>query len=240
MNRAIVNSAATERLFTASLSAEHLMAEAPSADRDAVLNWRGPVLIVPGLRGSGAQHWQTHWERRFPHFRRVQQEDWQTPDLDAWARNIVEAALPLGAPALVIAHSFGCLAAVRAERFQSQLIAGALLVAPADPARFGVEAQLPQVPLLYPSTLIASQNDPWLSLVRARQWAERWGSRFVDLGARGHINADSGLGDWAEGLQQLDGLCRRMRRSQPAMGTPAPGLAAACRTGSASAWRWAG
>lgn len=115
------------------------------------LEWDGPVLVVPGLRGSGPLHWQTLWQRRFPQFLRVQQDDWGAPDLDRWARRIVETALELDEPALVVAHSFGCLAAVRAETFQSNLIAGALLVAPANPQRFGVEQVLPQVPLLFPA-----------------------------------------------------------------------------------------
>jgi predicted alpha/beta hydrolase family esterase len=100
---------------------------------------------------------------------------------------------------------------VRAERFQSGLIAGALLVAPADPARFGIERAVPQVPLLFPTTLVASANDPWMSLENARLWAENWGSTFVPLGHAGHINAQSGLGDWPAGLDELRWLCRRMR-----------------------------
>ncbi len=176
------------------------------------LEWDGPVLVVPGLRGSGPLHWQTLWQRRFPQFLRVQQDDWSAPDLDRWARRIVETALELDEPALVVAHSFGCLAAVRAETFQSNLIAGALLVAPANPQRFGVEQVLPQVPLLFPSTVVASGDDPWMPLPLARRWAADWGSEFIDLGRKGHINADSGLGEWAEGQQLMHQLCRRMSR----------------------------
>ena len=177
-----------------------------------LLDWCGPVLVVPGLGGSGERHWQSLWQRRYSSFQRVQQSDWQTPDLDRWARSIVEAAVRLDQPALVIAHSFGCLATVRAEIFQSGLIAGALLVAPADPARFNADNRLLQTPLQFPSSVIASRNDPWISLATAQRWAERWGSDFVDLGEAGHINADSGFGEWAGGLDHLDWLCRRMTR----------------------------
>jgi predicted alpha/beta hydrolase family esterase len=176
-----------------------------------LLDWRGPVLVVPGLGGSGERHWQSLWQRRYTDFRRVQQSDWHTPDLDRWARSIVEAALQLDEPALVIAHSFGCLATVRAEIFQSGLIAGALLVAPADPARFNAEAKL-QTLLQFPTSMIASRNDPWIALSSARRWAARWGSDFIDLGEAGHINADSGFGEWPSGLDHLDWLCRRVNR----------------------------
>ena len=179
------------------------------------LDWDGPVLVAPGLRGSGDQHWQSLWERRFPQFRRVQQDDWSTPDLNGWARRIVETALQFDEPVLVIAHSFGCLATVKAETFQSNLIAGALLVAPANPERFDAGRSLPRAPLLFPSTVVASSDDPWMPLHAARDWAEHWGSEFVDLGPRGHINADSGLGEWGEGRALLRRLCRRLNRPAP-------------------------
>jgi predicted alpha/beta hydrolase family esterase len=65
---------------------------------------------------------------------------------------------------------------------------------------------------LFPSTVVASSNDPWMPLQTARDWAERWGSEFLDLGARGHINAESGLGEWADGQALMHRLCRRMNR----------------------------
>jgi predicted alpha/beta hydrolase family esterase len=40
-------------------------------------------------------------------------------------------------------------------------------------------------------------------LERARQFAEVWGSEFVNIGAAGHINTASGYGEWPEGLALL-------------------------------------
>ncbi len=186
------------------------------------LSWTGPVLVVPGLHGSGAQHWQTRWERRNPRLRRVEQADWKAPDLDRWARQIIEAAVTLDGPALVVAHSFGCLAAVRAQAFQSSLIAGALLVAPANPQKFSFDAPLSQQPLPFPSVLVASQNDPWMPFETARYWAERWGSSFENVGRRGHINADSGLADWDHGQQMLEALCQHLNGGTPRAREPVP------------------
>jgi predicted alpha/beta hydrolase family esterase len=59
--------------------------------------------------------------------------------------------------------------------------------------------------------IIASSNDPWLRLERARNWASLWGSEFVDVGALGHINADSDLGLWGDGI----GLLQRFVDSLP-------------------------
>jgi predicted alpha/beta hydrolase family esterase len=99
------------------------------------------LLIVPGLRDSGPAHWQTWLQSLHRGSLRVVQRDWHTPDLDRWALRIastLERAGP-GAPWLVAAHSFGCLALARHIALHgADGLAGALLVAPADPDKFGV------------------------------------------------------------------------------------------------------
>ena len=89
---------------------------------------------------------------------------------------------------------------------------GALLVAPGDPERDELRGLLPswapivRQPLPFPSTLVGSRNDPYCSFDKAQSLADSWGARFVDLGERGHINAESGLGDWPEGVAMLQDL----------------------------------
>jgi len=168
------------------------------------------VLMAPGLFGSGPDHWQSAWQRRFPRFSRVEQTDWSWPNLENWSRKVVEAAIATNEPVVIVAHSFGCLATVRASVFQSNLIAGALLVAPADPARFRVEDKLPNATLDFPTTVVASSNDPWMPVDKAQRWAERWGSQFVRLDDAGHINVKSGYREWPQGLALLDQLCARL------------------------------
>ena len=53
--------------------------------------------------------------------------------------------------------------------------------------------------LPFPSVLVGSRNDPYCGWERARGFAADWGAVFVDLGHAGHINAESGLGDWPQG-----------------------------------------
>lgn len=53
---------------------------------------------------------------------------------------------------------------------------------------------------------MTSSNDEWVSLERARFFADRWGSAFINIGDAGHINAQSGYGDWKEGLKILERL----------------------------------
>lgn len=171
----------------------------------------GAMLIVPGLGGSGPAHWQTWWQDRTPESRRVAQEDWNEPDLERWSRRVGTALDHAEEPAWLVAHSFGCLASVRAGAARPGRVAGALLVAPADPARFGHEALLPHEALPFPTLVVGSENDPWMSLPRAAHWAGVWGGDWVNLGRAGHINAESGFGPWPEGL----GLFESFRAHRP-------------------------
>ena len=180
-----------------------------------------PVVIVPGLRDSGPRHWQTLWHRRYPEFLRVAPVDVDVPALDEWAFAIADV-LAKRPPALVVAHSFGCLATLRAAKSHGCTLAGALLAAPADPDRFGIDDLLPHAPLSFPVTLVASTDDPWLKLVKAGLLASRWGCRLECVGALGHINAESGLGEWSPGFALLRDLAERAA----AAGTLAPRAAA--------------
>ena len=179
------------------------------------------TLIVPGYRGSAAGHWQTWMESQVAGARRVSGIDWDTPALAAWAAAIRREIDQAPASVWLVAHSFGCLAAVLAGSDRAERVAGALLVAPADPDRFspaglragtdrpspiGLRPFLPKTALGFPSLVVASRNDPWMSLPRLSRWARRWGSELVDLGRVGHVNTESGFGPWPEGLALLHAL----------------------------------
>jgi hypothetical protein len=54
--------------------------------------------------------------------------------------------------------------------------------------------------------VVASSDDPWMTIERAEDLARGWGSLFVDAGPQGHLNAASGIGWWEEGQGLLDRL----------------------------------
>jgi predicted alpha/beta hydrolase family esterase len=54
--------------------------------------------------------------------------------------------------------------------------------------------------------VVASSNDEYVSLQRAQYFADNWGSTFINIGNKGHINSASGLGDWPEGYELLQRL----------------------------------
>jgi uncharacterized protein len=164
------------------------------------------ILIVPGLHGSGEAHWQTWFEKRLTGCERIEQSDWDTPELPRWAGSVRRALDHSVGQVWIVAHSFGCLAAMHAAWDYRERIAGAMLVAPADPEKFDVGPMLPDEHLGFPSVVVASTNDPWMSLPKAAYWADRWGSRFINIGAAGHINADAGYGPWLDGLEIFEQL----------------------------------
>lgn len=167
------------------------------------------TLIVPGLHSSGPAHWQSWFEERIPGSLRVIQADWTDAELSSWSARVRRDISRTPGRLFIAAHSFGVLAAVQAAFDHSERIAGALLVAPADPDKFGVSDHLPLVTLPFPTVVVGSTNDPWMTLERAAHWADLWGADFVNLGAAGHINAEAGFGPWPEGLALLE----RLRRS---------------------------
>lgn len=172
------------------------------------------VLTVPGLGGSGPAHWQTLWEKSRPDTARIELGMWDRPHRNAWVTKIDQAVAAARAPVILVAHSLGCVAVAWWASLSPQPygwpVAGALLVAPADVDRAGVAAELepfapaPKQALPFPSIVVASTDDPWITVDRAHSLAVDWGSHFVDYGAAGHINAASGLGQWPEGLELLD------------------------------------
>lgn len=171
-----------------------------------------PVLIVPGLRNSDEQHWQSLWQNQLPHSKRIHVDDWSTPDLDKWKAGIRAELANADKPVVIIAHSFGTLASASIAAEFPEKIAALFLVAPADPDKFQIAKHLPQHLLPVPAKIIASSNDPWLSESKAAYWALQWGTDFLRLKDVGHINSQSNLGLWPQGIQLLQQLIRSAKK----------------------------
>jgi len=171
------------------------------------------ILLLPGWQNSGQLHWQSLWQVQLG-YQRVEQHDWMRPLRGDWIARLEDVLLSLQQPAVLVAHSLGCqLVAAWAEHSQNtHRVKAALLVAPGDAEReelrpmLGSWSPLVRTPLPFPSTLVASTDDPYCSYERAAGFASAWGSELVNLGAMGHINADSGLGDWPAGQGLLQTL----------------------------------
>lgn len=172
-------------------------------------------LIVPGWKGSGPHHWQSRWEARLPRAIRIRQNDWETPVRTDWVGALAQAIEAATRPPLLIAHSLGCITVAHLPHAIRQRVAGALLVAPADVERPNAPdvlrdfAPIPRTPLPFPSFVVASSDDPYCEPGRARELAHDWGSEFLLIENAGHLNTESRLGDWPQGLRILATLRRR-------------------------------
>jgi predicted alpha/beta hydrolase family esterase len=183
-----------------------------------------PLLIVPGTGNSGPDHWQSHWERAYDRARRMTQDDWSNPFCADWIEAFDHALAYFSEPVLLIGHSAGTMTIIHWAAHHERPIHGALLVAPTD---FESEiegfpspdimadagwAPIPRQRLPFPSIVVASTNDPFVRIDRAEEFARAWGSRFINIGAKGHINADAGFGPWPEGEQLLKKLLSMQRQ----------------------------
>ena len=170
------------------------------------------IIIVPGWRDSGPGHWQSLWADSLPGAQRVVQDDWVSPNRQAWVGALAQLILQVPGPVVVVAHSLGCMTVAHLPPVASARIQGALLVAPGDPEREELRPVLKSwapahmQTLPFKTVLLGSHDDPYCSFERAQRFAQAWGSEFLDYGSRGHINADSGLGDWPEGHAMLQSL----------------------------------
>ncbi|RZJ10442.1 MAG: alpha/beta hydrolase [Rubrivivax sp.] len=168
------------------------------------------VLLLPGWQNSGPGHWQSRWEALFGDHR-VEQHDWAWPRRGDWMARLDEVLLEVDEPVLLAAHSLGCqLVASWADHSQhTARVAGALLAAPPDTERDDTPPQLHnwgpirRSRLPFASIAVLSSDDPFCSLERGTEMAADWGAGVVIAGPRGHLNAESGLGDWPEGRELL-------------------------------------
>lgn len=175
---------------------------------------RPRLLVVPGLHDSGPGHWQTWLQAQHCDAVRVRQRDWHAARLECWSSRIDHTlALHPGARFVAVAHSFGCLAlADHLARRRDSPVLAALLVAPAEPDRFGLGSALPPQRLPRSTTMVLSDTDPWMKPASARRWAQRWGCHVVHLGDAGHINVESGHGPLPLAARWVQAVLQRVRQ----------------------------
>lgn len=171
-------------------------------------------MIIPGLGDSGEKHWQNYWLQKFDNSTKVIQDNWDEPQLHHWLDRLSTTIQNTTEPTILVAHSLAVSLVMHwASQNSNPNIVGAMLVAPADvdsaahtPDFLRHFSPIPTQAVPFPTLVIGTENDTYMSLERAKELAELWGSDFINIGQKGHINSDSNLEYWEEGqhyLQQL-------------------------------------
>ncbi len=169
------------------------------------------TVFVAGYGNSEPQHWQKLWFEKTQNAYWVEQTNWDKPNRKLWVETLNETLLHVKGPILIVAHSIGCHTVVEwvREYYTNQNIIGALLVAPPDTQRIDFPKEIvgyenpPMKPLPFKSIAVLSSNDPYALLDRAEALAASWGSELLEVGAYGHINLASNLGEWEKGKEIL-------------------------------------
>lgn len=167
------------------------------------------IIHLPGIGNSGKLHWHSLWEEANSSIRRFAPASWDEPDLLDWIDALEQAVGTAPTPPILVAHSLACLLVAHWQDVSDLPIIGAFLVAVPDPASPAFPPQaagfanVPERKFRFPSLIVASTNDPYGSLPYVEARAQQWGSELKIIGAAGHINGQSELGDWPDGRALL-------------------------------------
>ncbi len=181
------------------------------------------ILVIAGHEGSGPDHWQSRLITKLSSARLVEQDDWLYGSLDVAISRLAGAVAVASKPVVFVAHSVGCTLIAHAmpsllSRGAAEKIRGAYLVVPpsidAVAHLRGIDPRfknVPRAPLPFPSILVASGNDPHSTMEQSADLALAWGSKLLEAGEQGHINAASGHGPWPEGMMSFAGFLSRLK-----------------------------
>ncbi len=185
------------------------------------------VLLLPDIDSSGIGYWQDHWAASRIDCAAVDMGGSHRPDRNSWVTRLDQAIRGVAAPIVLVGHGVGALTIawwteLLGQEIEASII-GALLIAPPDPAadyneRMQAFAPLPRTILPFPALVVASENDPYVSVDRAFSMARQWGSGFARFGACGHFGTDDKLGWWRQGEELLDSFIDLV---EPGRRTPA-------------------
>ncbi len=164
------------------------------------------VLLLHGWGGSDFPHWQSWLAGEIardygtisfplldnPHF----------PSKNRWMRQVKEI-LKYFAPDVIICHSLAntlwfhlCLEGEIAPVKRLLLVAPPSLSCNLETLKTFFPLRVPQTLFAEEALLVVSNNDPYMTMDEAKELQNSLGIEMKILESAGHINADSGYGEW--------------------------------------------
>ncbi len=162
-------------------------------------------LLVPGRGVPRPEHWLRRWAAANPGYRWAPEPPGPPLILRQRVAALHEVVTESEDPAVLIAHSGGCISTVVWAAHHTGPVRAALLVAPPD-----LDSTKPRDPsdmawvvpekrLPFRAIVVASRTDPYCSFERSQHYARAWGAELVDAGDAGHLDTASGYGPWPRG-----------------------------------------
>jgi predicted alpha/beta hydrolase family esterase len=163
---------------------------------------------VPGRGAPRPEHWLQRWADAHPEYRWAPFPPGPPFILEDRVAALDETVRSDGMPAVLIAHSAGCLAVATWATRHAGPVHAALLVTPAYP-----DPDIATGPLPFRTIVVASRTDPYTSYEQFERYAGTWGAELFDAGDAGHLDTSSGYGPWPDGERLLASLRNREGRA---------------------------
>ncbi|MEN8302927.1 MAG: alpha/beta hydrolase [Campylobacterota bacterium] len=171
------------------------------------------VLLLHGWEGSDYPHWQS-WlagelAKDYGNVSFLKFSNYDFPDFSTWKKELI-AHLKDFKPDIVICHSLANTLWFHLCNSESvQKVEKLYLVAPPS-----IKCDINELESFFPldmpknahakeTLLISSTDDPYMSMDEAQELRDSLGVEMVVLENAGHINADSGYGEWPWILEKV-------------------------------------
>jgi predicted alpha/beta hydrolase family esterase len=152
-------------------------------------------LLVPGRGVPFPNHWSRQWARAHRDYRWAPEPPGPPYVAEDRVAALQAAIAVSDEPAVLIAHSAGCVTvAWWARRFGGPVAAALLVTPPEGP-------DVPREVLPFRSIVVVSRDDPHGSFAYGEQLARDWGAEVFDAGPVGHLDSSSGFGPWPDGVK---------------------------------------
>jgi len=170
-------------------------------------------LLVPGRGIPLPQHWMRQWADTGPAFRWAPEPPGPPYVADDAVAALHAAVTDDDEPAVLVAHSAGCLTVALWAARHTGPVSGALLVTPpylddhrVEEPKGVVVGAVPRSPLPFRTILVATTNDPYTTYEQFQDYARDWGAELHDAGAAGHFDSATGYGPWPDGERLVRSL----------------------------------
>lgn len=174
------------------------------------------VLLLHGWGGSDFPHWQS-WlageiAKDYGCVNFLKFSNFHTPKLDVWMQELL-VALEDFRPDIVMCHSLAntlwfhaCNTQKMPEIEKLYLVAPPSLTCNIKGLREFFPVQIPEKLYAKDTLLITSTNDPYMRIDEAQNLQQSLHVKMKVLENAGHINADSGYGEWNWMLKEVQSV----------------------------------